>query len=278
MAYHRLLDGMVEHLFGGNEAMIFALNDGRLSADAISLAGRVRAAEAKGELGSLQIAPKLIARREAFMKEQAEAPQRMRAYLAKLQAQLTGHSIGAMGSLPQQFDLANTALKNGIEGLFHPVSHVAAGGGNKGRELPDDWDVTVKRFYGVPRLSDGYGMSEVVVGTRACPHGRYHLPAYVVPFVLDPVTGQPAPRSGTCTGRLGVFDLNARSYWGGFLTGDKVTLSWGDEACGCGRQGPFLHQGIRRFSEAEGGDDKITCAGAPDAHDKAIEFIVNSAL
>ena len=277
MAYHRLLDGMVRHLFAGNEDMIFALNPGRLSADAISLAGRVRAAEAKGELGQLQIAPKLVARRAAFLREQAEAPERMRAYLARLQAQLAGRSIAAMGSLPQQFDLANTATQNGIQGLFNPISYVAAGGGNKGRELPDDWDSTVKRFYGVPTLSDGYGMSEVVVGTRACPQHRYHLPAYVVPFVLDPATGQPAPRQGTCTGRLGVFDLNARHYWGGFLTGDKVTLSWGDEPCDCGRQGPYLHAGIRRFSESEGGDDKITCAGAPDAHDRAIEFIVNSA-
>lgn len=277
MAYHRLLDGMVKHLFNGDEGMIYALNPGRLSADAISLAGRVRAAEAKGELGQLQIAPKLIARRAAFLQEQAEAPERMRTYMQRLRDRLQGRSIAAMGSLPQQFDLAVTALKNGIEGLFNPVSYVAAGGGNKGRDLPDDWDQTVKRFYGVPNLSDGYGMSEVVVGTRACPQRRYHLPAYVVPFVLDPATGQPSARTGTTTGRLGVFDLNARYYWGGFLTGDKVTLSWGDEPCACGRLGPYLHQGIRRFSEAEGGDDKITCAGAPDAHDRAIEFIVNSA-
>jgi hypothetical protein len=57
-----------------------------------------------------------------------------------------------------------------------------------------------------------------------------------------------------------------------------VTMSWGDDtACACGRIGPFVHRGIRRYSEKEGGDDKITCAGAPDAHDKAIDFILQSA-
>lgn len=277
MAYHRLMDGLQKYLFRDDGRMIYALNPGRLSADAISLAGRIRAAEAKGELGKLQVAPKLLARRAAFLKEQSEAPERMQRFLAKLKRELSGRSIAAIGSLPQQFDLANTALKNGVVALFHPTSWIAAGGGNKGRDLPDDWDTTVKRFYGVPRLSDGYGMSEVVVGSRACPNGRYHLPAYVVPFVLDPATGIPAPRSGSCTGRLGVFDLNARTYWGGFLTGDKVTLSWGDAPCGCGRLGPSLHPGIRRFTDAEGGDDKITCAGAPDAHDKAIDYLLKEA-
>ena len=44
----------------------------------------------------------------------------------------------------------------------------------------------------------------------------------------------------------------------------------------CGRIGPYVHRGIRRYSEKEGGDYKITCAGAPDAHDKAIDFILQS--
>jgi hypothetical protein len=276
MAYHRLLDGLVQHLFSGDEGKIYALNPGRLSADAVSLAGRIRAAEAKGELGRLQIAPKLAARRETFLKEQAEGPARVTAFLSRLKSQLGGRSVTVFGSLPQQYDLAVEAIKQGVEGIFAPVSYVAAGGGNKGRDLPDDWDSTVRRAFGVPRLSDGYGMSEVVVGTRACSQSHYHLPAYVIPFILDPNTGEPSPRRGTHTGRLGVFDLNARSYWGGFLTGDRVTLTWGDQPCACGRQGPYMHQGIRRFSAEEGGDDKITCAGAPDAHDKAIEFIVKS--
>ncbi len=277
MAYHRVIDGMVRYLYGGNEHMVYALNPGRLSADAISLAGRLRAAEARGELGKQRIAPKLLARREAFLEEQREAPLRMGRFLEKLQKEIAGRSIHVIGSLPQQFDMAVAAKAAGITQLFHPLSHVAAGGGNKGRALPGDWEDTVKNFYGVRALSAGYGMSEVVIGTRMCPQGKYHMPVFVIPFVLDQATGTPFPRKGTVTGRMGVFDVNARTYWGGFLTGDKVTFSWGDTPCGCGRIGPYVHDPIRRFTEAEGGDDKITCAGAPDAHDKAIEFILNAA-
>ena len=276
MAYHRLFEGMLRHLFGGNEAMIFALNPKRLSADAISLAGRLRAAEAKGELGQVQIAPKIAARRAELQQEQAQAPQRAREYLERLRT-IAGRSVAVMGALPQLYDLASAGIAQGVERLFDPVSHVAAGGGNKGRALPDDWDQTVMRFIGVPRLSDGYGMSESIASSRACTQRRYHVPPHVVPFVLDPVTGEPAPRKGTRTGRFGIFDLNARTYWGGFLTGDKVTLSWSDEPCACGRLGPYVHAPIRRFSEAEGGDDKITCAGAPDAHERAIDFILKAA-
>jgi hypothetical protein len=73
---------------------------------------------------------------------------------------------------------------------------------------------------------------------------------------------------------LGIYDLTRDDLWSGFLTGDAVTLHWGDQApCRCGRTGAYLERGIRRYSEEEGGDDKITCAGAPQAHDNALDFI-----
>jgi hypothetical protein len=68
--------------------------------------------------------------------------------------------------------------------------------------------------------------------------------------------------------------LLAQTHWGGFLSSDAVTLSWGDEEpCLCGRSGPYVHSEIRRYSDIEGGDDKVTCAGAPEAHDKALAFL-----
>lgn len=276
MAHHRLLDGIARVLHNGSRDNIYTLNSGRLSADAVSLGGRLQAAEAKGELGRLQIAPSLMARREAFLEEQKQAPLRMNAFFDALNAKLRGRSVAIMGSVPQIYDAAVEGLKRGLENVFHPISFVMAGGGFKGRTLPDDWRDTATRFLGIPKLDDGYGMSEVVASMRACPNRNYHLHPFVVPFLLDPATGTPSPRSGTHTGRMGVFDLNARTYWGGFLTGDKVTFSFGDVPCGCGRIGGYVHPGIRRFTEAEGGDDKITCAGAPDAHDNAVNFILNN--
>jgi hypothetical protein len=34
-----------------------------------------------------------------------------------------------------------------------------------------------------------------------------------------------------------------------------------------------VHPTIRRYTAQEGGDDKITCAGAPEAHNRALDFI-----
>jgi hypothetical protein len=182
-----------------------------------------------------------------------------------------------MGHVPMLYNVARQARQRGIENVFARNSFAAAGGGMKGHNLPADWRESVDRFLGGVPLTEGYGMTEVVAATRICPGNHYHLPAWHVPFVLDPASGQPRPRTGTVTGRYGAYDLNAETYWSGFLTGDEVTLSWGDtEPCSCGRIGPYLHHDVRRYTEKEGGDDKITCAGAPEAHDKAIDFILQA--
>ena len=149
-----------------------------------------------------------------------------------------------------------------------------AAGGLKARVLPDNFIDMIKDFLGVKTLQTAYGMSEMTMMFPGCPEGRYHIPPWIIPYLLDPDTGVPYPRSGTHTGRLGVIDLGAQTYWGGFVSGDEVTISWGDtEPCRCGRIGSYMHGEISRYSEKRGGDDKITCAGAPEAMDKALTFI-----
>src|SRR6185295_11898823 len=245
--------------------------------DEPSIGGRLRVAEAKGELGKIQISPKLMERRDAFLKDQARQSEYLDAFFAEVSRRFRAKTVSVMGHIPMLHNIALEARKRGVENLFAGDSFVAAGGGMKGHNLPDDWRETIDRFLGGAPLIEGYGMTEVVAASRICGGGHYHLPTWHVAFVLNPETGHPLPRTGTVKGRYGVFDLNAQTYWGGFLTGDEVTLSWGDEAsCGCGRIGPYLHRGIRRFTEQEGGDDKITCAGAPEAHDKAIDFLLQS--
>jgi hypothetical protein len=275
MAQHRLLDYLQEHLFGGDARMIVTTNPTRFSADAASIGGRLRVAEAKGELGTFQISAKLTERRDAFLKDQEKSSEYLDAFFEEASTRLRGKTVSVMGHVPMLYNIAVQAGKRGVENLFARNSFVAAGGGMKGHRLPDDWLKTVDRFLGGAPLVEGYGMTEVVAATRLCPGGHYHIPTWHIPFLLDPDTGQLRPRTGTATGRYGAFDLNAQTYWGGFLTGDEVTLSWGDrETCVCGRIGPYLHHGLRRYTEKEGGDDKITCAGAPEAHDKAIEFVI----
>ena len=104
-----------------------------------------------------------------------------------------------------------------------------------------------------------------------CEAGYYHAPPWLLVFILDPRSGEPFPRHGTHTGRFGAIDLTLSERWGGVLTGDEVTMTFG--TCACGRSGPHVADSIRRFSEKEGGDDKITCAGAPEAHDNALAFL-----
>jgi hypothetical protein len=277
MAQHRLLDYLQEYLYHGDASKIVTTNPSRFSADAASIGGRLRVAQAKGELGKLQISPRLMARRDAFLKEQERSVTYMDSFFDDVNSRFRGKPVSIMAQIPMLFNVATEGLKRGLESVFAKDTFIMAGGGMKGLTLPDHWPQTIDRFFGGAPLSDGYGMTEMIMSTRACPLGRYHLPPWQIPFLLDPATGRQYPRSGTQTGRFGAFDLNPQTYWGGFLTGDEVTLSWGDDsACGCGRSGPFLHRGIRRYSEQEGGDDKITCAGAPDAHDKAIDFILQS--
>ena len=53
----------------------------------------------------------------------------------------------------------------------------------------------------------------------------------------------------------------------------EATIDW-NEDCPCGWKGPRLVEGsIRRYSEMEGGDDKITCAATPGAQAEAMEFL-----
>lgn len=277
MAQHRLLDYLQEYLYNGDASKIVTTNPSRFSADAASIGGRLRVAQAKGELGKIQISPKLMERRDAFVKEQERSSHYMDEFLDDVTTRFRGKPVSIMAHIPMLFNVATEGLKRGIENVFARDSFILAGGGMKGLTLPDDWHQTIDRFFGGAPLSDGYGMTEMIIGSRVCPKGNYHIPPWQVPYLLNPQTGQQYPRSGTQTGRYGAFDLNAQTYWAGFLTGDEVTLSWGDDApCGCGRHGPYVHRGIRRYTEKEGGDDKITCAGAPDAHDKAIDFILQS--
>ena len=71
---------------------------------------------------------------------------------------------------------------------------------------------------------------------------------------------------------MAFFDLLPDTHWGGFISGDEVTITW-DQPCGCGRTGHFLAPTIGRYSEQRGGDDKISCAASSGAHEEAMDFL-----
>jgi hypothetical protein len=275
MSTARNMQAICKHLYGGNQDMIVFSNPGRLSADMLSLGGRLQKAQSQGELGKLQISATLMARREEFLKEQREEPERLQAFFDRLADEFRGKPVILQGVVPIVAKAAIEAVARGLENLFAPESLQQFAGGTKGQILPDDYTDIVARFSGVPYPRTGYGMTESASSlTRMCPSGRFHLPPNIIPYQLDPGSGDILPRTGTQTGRYGIFDVAAQHRWAGFLTGDQVTINW-SETCSCGRRTPFIVGDIRRYSEIEGGDDKITCAGAPAVHENALQYMAD---
>jgi hypothetical protein len=275
-AINRGMEQMVRQYAGGDESQaLFLYPNSYFSADVASLAGRLRAAEQRGEQGQLELSPALLARREEFARAERERPQALERFFEEARQRFGGRDVYMFAVWPILFDWAEAGLARGIRGAFGPNSVLSTGGGSKGRVLPGNWKEQIFEFLGFDRYFELYSMSELMAGCPRCSEGHFHIPPVLVPFLLDPDSGVPLPRSGRQTGRLALLDLLADTYWGGFITGDEVTMAGWDEPCACGRQGPYLESTIRRFSEARGGDNKINCAGAPEAHDRAVDYLLS---
>jgi hypothetical protein len=148
-----------------------------------------------------------------------------------------------------------------------------SGGGMKGyKDPPPNWREIVLDFFGIDNICQTYGMSEVSATAPMCKCGFFHFMPSMVPILLDKDANE-LPREGVQTGRMALFDLLAETYWGGFISGDQVTVHW-DEDCACGWTGPRITQDIQRFAQMEGGDDKITCAGSAQAYNEFMEYVM----
>jgi len=269
--YGAMVEALLHDLYQGDDAMIVAMNPGRLSADVLSLAGRLAAAGNRGELGRSQVSPAILNRLDDFVAAQKEGPARRARFFDEIFDRLAGKRVMMSGNWSMYHEMAEAGGQRGVGGIFAPDSLFLCAGGTKGATLPDGYRETIPAFLGISMLNELYGMSEMTALMPKCSEGKYHALPWMLLFLLDPETGQPAPRSGTHTGRFGVIDLSIETRWGGIVSGDEVTMTFG--RCACGLDGPFLDSDIRRYSEKEGGDDKITCAGAPQAHDNALAFL-----
>jgi hypothetical protein len=150
---------------------------------------------------------------------------------------------------------------------FHPENTIYVGGGLKRAVLPADYREFV---YGTFNISpeqnfQNYSMQELHTGMPRCREGgRYHVPPWLVPLVLDKdgdVLHQDT--KGEIEGRAAFFDLSLDGRWGGVISGDKISLSF--ERCACGNRSPSIRDNVVRYADLEG-DDKITCAGTIDAY------------
>jgi hypothetical protein len=244
-----------------------------LSADVQRLGARIRAAHARGTLDRLEISSELMAKKRDFDALQAEMPDYLARFFEGKVEELRGQRVYIGATWNLLHNMAQAGLSRGMEGVFHPDSYIATTGGAKGVVQPEGWREDLLCFTGAKRINETYAMSEVVSGSHIqCDEGHYHFAPTVIPFVLDPETGQVLPRNGRVTGRAAFYDLGSDVRWGGFVTGDEITVEW-DEPCACGQPSRYVVGPIQRYSERQGGDDKITCAASEASHREAMDFL-----
>ncbi|OLS21850.1 MAG: hypothetical protein HeimC3_33720 [Candidatus Heimdallarchaeota archaeon LC_3] len=168
------------------------------------------------------------------------------------------------GPEPLAAKLALTYLPKGYNNLFAPDSIISIGGGLKGAQLPPNHKEAICKFFGVrpENLLDGYGMTEknpMPVNHK----GKWILSPWEIPILLDEDTGEFIEMDPTSdkkyTGQYAFFDTTALSYWGGIITGDRVTIDWSNWE-GKEYAGPTISvEG--RITDLEGIDaDKLSCS------------------
>jgi len=256
---------------GTHPERVLTLYSGALSSDLMVLAGRLRSGQLSGDPRTVQLPDQLLDRRiELSALLEGTTDEQMQTFVTAAADRFAGQRCVINSVWPTMVDAAQTSLALGRRRVFDPSSFVISGGGEKGRSLPGNAHEMVLDWTGVPRVEEGYGMSELMGINAKCSAGNFHLNPWLVPYVLDVDELEPLPSVGCASGRFAGIDLMASSYWSGFISTDLVTLTW-DPACACERQGPYLDAEIRRAENVE--DDKVSCAATPQAHDEAIEFL-----
>jgi len=261
-----------EEMFGG-EDNYYPLYDSHMSCDLMALSGRMQAAENKGEVEKLGLDPALFEQRRRLIEQAKRRDIDVREFFDRMMTDFRGRQVRIGGLFADLFKVARAGLDRGVKCAFAPGSIVTGGGGMKGyKDAPDNWREIVMDFFGVERLATMYGYSENMGNAPMCSAGFYHVLPYTIMTLLDR-NARELPREGVQTGRVATFDLLAETYWGGFISGDEATIHF-DDACDCGWKGPRVENTIRRYSEMEGGDDKITCSGNQKAYDEFMDFVM----
>src|SRR3546814_7362425 len=80
-------------------------------------------------------------------------------------------------------------------------------------------------------------MQELHSGMPRCrAGGRYHVPPWVVPLILDKSGDALLPiGNGEYEGRAAFFDLSIDGRWGGVISGDRISIDF--SPCPCGHKG-----------------------------------------
>jgi hypothetical protein len=261
--FHRMMDSFGRQAVGfGREGAVFYLGEEGLRVSELNAMGRLRRAMAAGEAPPSEV--------EKFELRAAQRQAAMGAQISGLVDALVRHSSEPMmfiGVWTTLYFLLAAAKERGWAGGVHPESVVLAGGGTKGVAVPDDYQDQVRTALGIDgsRYFELYGMSELLSIYPVCTAGRHHLPPWVIAMVLDDAgENLIPPYAGRAHGRLAFFDLSLEGHWGALVSGDRGVVNL--TACPCGRPSPAIEQGVTRYAELPGGDDKVSCAGTIDAY------------
>ncbi|MFA7601436.1 MAG: hypothetical protein WCY29_00385 [Novosphingobium sp.] len=261
----------------GGEEHYHTLYDTHIPADLMALSGRLQAAEDKGEVAALGLDPALLEQRQQMLAQGRSKDGDLDDWFTGLIERYRGQRVKIGGTFSDLYRVARAGLDRGVRCAFAPGSIISGGGGMKGyKDAPDDWEDQIKAFFGVDFMGNQYGFSECIGNAPLAEDGFFYLPPYSVPLLMGP-DGEALPREGVQTGRLVLVDLIPQSYWGGFTSGDEVTIHWDDEDTETGWRAPRIAKSIRRIGENEGGEDKITCAGSQQAYNEFMEFVAGEA-
>jgi hypothetical protein len=254
----------------GGPEHYYSLYNTPLSSDLLSLAARMQSAEDRGELDRLGLDPVLIEARKVMVEQGRRRTQDTEAWIEKLIHDFRGQRIKMTGTFDDLVRIATAGSAKGLKCAFAPDS-IRMGGVKGLKNTSSDAARLVEDFFGINIGAAVYGMSEITGAAPRCTQGFYHFMPYMAPILLDR-DAKALPRQGVQTGRLAMYDPLAATRWGGFISGDQLTIHW-EEDCRCGWKGPRAAAEVTRFSEMEGGDDKITCAGTAEVYNEFMTYV-----
>jgi len=204
--------------------------------------GLLRRAAAAGTPADQLVDPIVAAHGDEVRRFHRDLPDLTQRWTENLVENHRGERVYFQGSFDRAWLLTQYLEQMGLTGAFAPESVFALAGGVKdGSTLPADWSDRFRRATGAgaDNLASTWGMSEITGGVPRCSAGAHHFRPTIIPFLLEPGTRRPLPRTGARTGQIAVLELNSTDCWGGMITGDRGTVEW-DRSCACSRPGPLL--------------------------------------
>jgi hypothetical protein len=117
--------------------------------DVMYLAGRLRAAQARGD-SRVDVPQRLLDRRSELEAMERERPAKAAAWVELIISELRGERVFLMSPAQLIYDVAVQALSEGKACDFAPDSVVTTGLGGKGFDMPDDWEDVANRFLNFP--------------------------------------------------------------------------------------------------------------------------------